>query len=88
MHAEAGDTIEVWLRNMLPGPINLEPLGTAWNIEGTLGPVGSGLTAMFLIRVSVGLCGAMGSCGASTAAWAERWTGWAAGMAAHGLQLG
>lgn len=54
MHAEAGDTLEVWLRNMLAAPVNLEPLGTAWNIQGALGPIDTGLTGRFLIDVSGG----------------------------------
>ena len=54
MHAEAGDTLEVWLRNMLAAPVNLEPLGTAWNIHGALGPIDSGLTGRYLIDVSGG----------------------------------
>ena len=51
MHAEAGDVLQIWLRNMLSVPINLEPMGNAWNVRGTLQPVEPGLTAGFSIDV-------------------------------------
>ena len=51
MHAEAGDTLQIWLRNLLTVTINLEPMGSSWNIQGMLKPVEPGLTASFSIDV-------------------------------------
>ena len=39
MHAEAGDTLEIWLRNLLNVHVNLEPMGNAWNVHGMLQPI-------------------------------------------------
>lgn len=51
IHAEAGDTILVWLRNMLAAPVNLEPMGNSWSVATLLQPIQSGMVAKYTIDV-------------------------------------
>ncbi len=51
MHAEAGDTVQIWLQNLLTVPVNIEPMSNAWDIETVLKPVGAGMTASFVMKV-------------------------------------
>ncbi len=53
LHAAAGDTLQITMRNLLGNgaAINLEPLGAHWNVAGMLNPIGTGMTATFIIEV-------------------------------------
>ena len=51
MHAEAGDTLQITLRNLLKIPVNLEPFGNGWNIGSMLKPIPPGTTVTFTIEV-------------------------------------
>jgi len=51
IHAEAGDRIRIFLRNTLTVPVNLEPEGVSWSIEGLLYGVPPGRTVVYYINI-------------------------------------
>jgi hypothetical protein len=43
--------IQVWLQNLLSTPINIDPMGNAWNIDTMLQPVQPGMVASYNLLI-------------------------------------